>query len=210
MSCSLSLTVAGVSVTVGMDLVYKTVRWTFVALLVVLTGMCAPTNAAAEDAVIDGFSVTNDNGVLTLEFYVKNCFNQKMEEAIKAGVPTTFNFLVKVYKKRSVFWNRKLANHRFTHTVVYDNIQKDYRVTLEEAGEELRAKTLEEAKELMARVANFGVIEEQLLTEGRYRIAVKAELDPVRLPLRMEFVLFFVSLWDFDTDWYEHDFRVTP
>ena len=188
---------------------YTTVRWTLILVVAVMVAL-GSTGAAAGDAIIDGFSAINHNGVLTLSFWVKNCFNQKMEEAIKAGVPTTFNFLIKVYKKRSVVWNKKLANHRFTHTVVYDNIQKDYRVALEEAGEELRAKTLEEAKELMARVENFGVIEAQLLTEGHYRIAVKAELDPVRLPLRMEFVLFFVSLWDFETDWYKHDFKVAP
>jgi len=188
----------------------KMVQWTRTVLLVALTVALSARNAAAVEAVIDEFSASTNSGVLTLTFSVKNCFNQKMEEAIKAGVPTTFNFRVKVYKKRPIGLMNKVANHRFTHTLVYDNIQKDYRVMLEEAAKELRAETLEEAKALMARVENFGVIERHLLTEGRYRIAVKAELDPVRLPLRMEFVLFFVSLWDFETDWYDHDFRVTP
>jgi hypothetical protein len=31
---------------------------------------------------------------------------------------------------------------------------------------------------------------------------IKAELDPVRLPLHLEYLFFFVSLWDFETDWH--------
>jgi len=30
----------------------------------------------------------------------------------------------------------------------------------------------------------------------------------VKLPLRLECILFFVSLWDFETDWYHYDVRV--
>jgi hypothetical protein len=35
---------------------------------------------------------------------------------------------------------------------------------------------------------------------------IKAKLDKVRLPLGMEYVFFFVSLWDFETDWYKQRF----
>jgi hypothetical protein len=34
---------------------------------------------------------------------------------------------------------------------------------------------------------------------------IKAKLDKVRLPLYMEYVFFFVSLWDFETDWYRQE-----
>jgi hypothetical protein len=33
-------------------------------------------------------------------------------------------------------------------------------------------------------------------------LRIKAELDPVRLPLHLEYLFFFVSLWDFETDWH--------
>lgn len=45
-----------------------------------------------------------------------------------------------------------------------------------------------------------------LKKDRNYYVTVKAELDKVRLPLHMEYVLFFVSLWDFETDWYREDF----
>ena len=39
-----------------------------------------------------------------------------------------------------------------------------------------------------------------------YYVQIKAKLDKVRLPLHMEYVFFFVSLWDFETDWYREGF----
>jgi hypothetical protein len=168
------------------------------------------SRAWAEDTFIDGFTIQRNNGILAVSFFVQNCFNEKMEEAIRAGVPTTFNFFVHLRKPRFLIWDKKIAKHKFTHTVAYDNIQKDYKVTLQESGKEIRADTLEAAKEQMARVDSFPVVAHGVLDGGRYRLDIKAELDPVKLPLRMEFVLFFVSLWDFETDWYHHTFDVLP
>jgi len=41
-----------------------------------------------------------------------------------------------------------------------------------------------------------------LSKDKSYYVMVKAKLDKIRLPMHMEYVLFFVSLWDFETDWY--------
>ena len=38
---------------------------------------------------------------------------------------------------------------------------------------------------------------------------MKAKLDKARLPLRMEYLFFFVSLWDFETDWYQQKVTLT-
>jgi len=178
----------------------------FAALLV-----AAPVSLArAEEAVIDGFHMERVGGLVSISFDVENCFSTKMEEAIEAGVPTTFNFFVRLHRKRYITVDKRIVRHKFKHTIAYDNIQKDFRVSCEETGKEIRAKTLDEAKTHMARVESFPVVAERLLKEGNYRLSVKAELDPVKLPLRMEYIFFFVSLWDFETEWYRHNFKVLP
>jgi len=35
---------------------------------------------------------------------------------------------------------------------------------------------------------------------------MKVKIDKVRLPLHMEYVLVFVSFWDFETAWYKQRF----
>jgi len=47
---------------------------------------------------------------------------------------------------------------------------------------------------------------QRLVKGNKYQLRVKAELQKVRLPLNLHYVLFFLSLWDFDTDWYTVDF----
>jgi len=37
-------------------------------------------------------------------------------------------------------------------------------------------------------------------------LGAKAELNKLTLPFHLHYVLFFVSLWDFETDWYTIDF----
>ena len=163
--------------------------------------------AQGEEARIKDLRIDRAGGNVVISFAVGNCFNQKMEEAIRAGIPTTFSFFVKFYKRRLIKDN-KLAAHRFRHRMFYDNLKDTFLVWLEETGQKFEVQDLEEAKRYMQRVERFSAIRGQTLQEGTYELAIKAELDPVKLPLRLECILFFVSLWDFETDWYHYDMKV--
>jgi hypothetical protein len=60
-----------------------------------------------------------------------------------------------------------------------------------------------EAKTLMSKVKGFKIRSLSPLKPGiPAYFRIKAELDPVRLPLHLEYLFFFVSLWDFETDWH--------
>ena len=180
-------------------------------ILIILSALVYPFSLAqGAEALIEGLRIVKGEGNISISFSVTNCFNQKMEEAIKAGIPTTFNFFVKLYKKRPLIWDNKIIAHRFRHTLAYDTLKDTYRIWLEEKGEEVQARDLEEAKHYMQRVEAFTVVKRRELTQGKYKLAIKAELDPVKLPLSLEYILFFVSLWDFETDWYYRTMRVKP
>lgn len=164
--------------------------------------------AWGEDAIIKGVSIADEGGTVSVNFAVENCFSKKMEEAIRAGVPTTFNFYVSLYRKRAVIWDKKVASHVFHHRLVYDNLKEEFRIWLQEKGKEIRVTELEEAKRAMQQVEGFAVAKSSDMGAGEYELAIKVKLDPVRLPLRLEGILFFVSLWDFETDWYYRTVRV--
>ena len=163
--------------------------------------------AGGEEARIEGLRIERAPEKVTISFFVENCFNQKMEEAVKAGIPTTFSFFVKFYKRRLIK-DKKLATHRFRHRIVYDNLTDTFRIWLEEKDKKVEVQDLREAKRYLQRVEGFSVVTGRELHKGTYELAIKAELDPVTLPLRLECILFFVSLWDFETDWYHYDMRV--
>jgi hypothetical protein len=94
------------------------------------------------------------------------------------------------------------------HTIKYDSLKNEFRVTRsEDDNDQLVFKDFEAAKKSMAEIINIKVVPlEQLQRKSQYQLRVKAELEKVRLPLYLHYVLFFVTLWDFETDWYTVDF----
>ena len=181
-----------------------------VILIILLAAVYPFTRAQGAEALIEGLHIVKGEGNISISFSVTNCFNKKMEEAIQSGIPTTFNFFVKLYKTRSPLWGKKIVAHRFRHTLVYDTLKDTFRIWLEEKGKEIQVQDMEEAKQYMQRVEAFTVVNGQELTQGNYKLSIKAELDPVKLPLSLEGILFFVSLWDFETHWYNRTMRVEP
>ncbi len=178
-------------------------RWIVGGGLTFLLIWILPLSAFCQKASIKEVSVKGTNGVWKVGFYVENCFTERMEEAIQTGIQTIFTFYVQLYQKRTWWRDRKVASMEFHHTIQYDPIPKEYQVTLEEKGSSIVTSDFEEARRLMAKVEAVEIRASSQLkpgVPGRFRI--KAELDPVRLPLHLEYLFFFVSLWDFETDWH--------
>jgi len=162
-----------------------------------------PLSAFCQKASIKEVSLKGTDGVWKVGFYVEDCFTEKMEEAIQTGMQTIFSFYLHLYQKRTWWRDRKVASMEFHHTIQYDPIRNEYHVALEENGSSIVTSNIEEAKRRMARVEAVEIRPSSQLKPGvSTYLRIKAELDPVRLPLHLEYLFFFVSLWDFETDWH--------
>ena len=169
----------------------------------------SPVPAFAAKAILKDIEVTNtDESHLLLYFKVAGCFTEDMEKAIGSGINTTFNFFVRVYEVRDLWWDKKLADVQIHHDVQYDSLKKLYKVKLSERGDAtIFVPDFEEVKKLMSEIIGLKVAElKDLQTAGHYQVRMMAELDKIRFPLNLHNVFFFVSLWDFKTDWYSVDF----
>jgi hypothetical protein len=164
--------------------------------------------AWGKQAQISDIIVTNNQESLLVYFFTKGCFTADMNKAILNGIPTTFTFLIELYKPRSLWPNKQLASLKLHHTIKYDSLRQEFSVTLSERGNQtFMMKEFSKAQEMMADVSNLQLIPLQSLEKNtQYQLRIKAELNKVRLPLYLHYLLFFVSLWDFDTDWYVVDF----
>jgi hypothetical protein len=185
---------------------YSCLRYTAIFLCLLL--LTAPLDAHAEDASLANIIVTNTRDDLLLYLTVKDAFPEKIEETIHSGVPTTFSFLINLHAVRTLWLDRQISEIKITHTIKYDNLKKTYSVTRSwEADNPHVVTSLEEAKKLMTEVDSLTVVALDQLEKGKqYQIRVKAELDKLTLPFYLHYILFFVSAWDFETDWYTIDF----
>lgn len=179
---------------------------TLVLLFCFLLSFPSPLQAA--EATLSDIIVTNTQEDLLVFFDIKGCFTREMEEAILNGIPTTFTIVIKLYRTRTAWRDASIASITLEHTIKYDSLKNEFRVTRsEEDNAEIVIKDFEAAKKAMAEIRNIRVVPLRELQErGKYQLRVKAELEKVRLPLYLHYVLFFVSLWDFETDWYTVDF----
>ncbi len=179
---------------------------TLVLLFCFLLSFPSPLQAA--EATLSDIIVTNTQEDLLVFFDIKGCFTREMEEAILNGIPTTFTIVIKLYRTRAAWLDASIASITLEHTIKYDSLKNEFRVTRsEEDNAEIVVKDFEAAKKAMAEIRNIRVVPlRELQKRGKYQLRVKAELEKVRLPLYLHYVLFFVSLWDFETDWYTVDF----
>jgi Domain of unknown function (DUF4390) len=165
--------------------------------------------AMAREAYLSDFVVTNTRDHLLVYFTVNNCFTPEMNNAIESGIETTFTFFVQLNEKRDLIWDKKIADLEVNHSIKYDSLKKTYSVKFsEDNNREVTARTFEEAKKLMAEIVALKVLPMHQLKKGkRYQLQMMAQLDKIKLPFYLHYVFFFLSLWDFETDWYAVDFR---
>lgn len=174
----------------------------FISLILLLV-LAGPLRGLSAGAEIDSVKVVDHPG-LFVSFVVKDAFTEKIDEAIKSGVPTSFNFLIELERVRGLWFDKELESWEFKHTVKYDTLKEEYEVTLgETGGTVIRTADINEMKRVMTSGDSVRLVLSRPMVEGKeYRLSIKAELRTVKLPFFLDYVLFFVKLWDFETDWY--------
>jgi hypothetical protein len=152
--------------------------------------------------------VTNTRDDLLLYLNVEGAFHKNMESTILSGVPTSFSFKISLFQVRGLWMDKTLVQKEEIHTIKYDPLKKEYvvRRSWDETNPNI-TRSFDEAQQWMTEINGLRLIPLDVLEKGRqYQIRAKAELDKVTLPFYLHYIIFFLSLWDFETDWYSIDF----
>ncbi len=168
--------------------------------------------AGKNKAEISEIRIDKTGRNLEISFYLDECFTPKMEEAIRNGVSTTFRIIVAIERPSILIWKAQVVDFALEHTIKFNRLNNEFQVHLPEHPEKvLVTKDFEEAKRLMSTVDSLPVIPTCWLHKNQeYCLKVKAELSKVELPLFFRYILFWVTLWDFDTDWRKVAFQMQP
>lgn len=163
---------------------------------------------ARDDAIISHIKLANTRDDLFAYFKVENAFNEKNTQAIESGLSTSFTFYLTLYKTSSGLFDKKITDIKTQATIKYNSLTQEYTVNCGWKDDPaLTTKSLDEAKTWMTDIDNLKVASLDRLVKGdKYQIRIKAELEKVTLPLALHYVFFFVSYWDFETDWYVINF----
>lgn len=185
----------------------KTGLWIICCCLALLLIMPVTTSVSAkadiQPRMVDILITSSSENVL-LYARLMDCFKTEMESAILAGVPAVFTIAMDVYQERSYIWNKNIVSKEIQRTIKYDNLKKTFSITTNGQGQPVVFPDFESAQKAMAELSGIPVVPISHLTKGsHYSVHVKVKIEKVRLPLSMEYVLVFVSLWDFETPLYK-------
>lgn len=151
----------------------------------------------ARDAKIQDLRVELFGNRFQASFRVEGAFTAEVEERIASGLETSFRHRVRVYRKRTGWFDNLLREKEVTTTVKFDSLTKQYTLSRRLDGE-LRVTDYTEDPEEMRlwmselREIPLGAAEEFSLTD---RVYVK-----VKSNIRSRFFLFFIPIrWN--TDW---------
>ena len=163
----------------------------------------------AEDATIKDMVVNNSSNKVLLYLTVIDAFTDDMEKGIQNGIPATFTYYIKLYKKRKGWLDTEVDSHTFTRTLTYDNLKEEYNIVfLDKDNNSLTVKNIDDAKAAMTELNGFQATSLDNLTPGSsYLLKVKASLAKKTLPLYFHYLIPFWRLWDFETDWHSVEFR---
>lgn len=172
--------------------------------IAILSAWLLPGAALAQVASITNLAV--NKAPLKVSFQVDGAFSEDMEEAVRSGMPASFNFIVKLEKLNTVFPNESVGTWEFKHTVQYNSLRDEYELTFDEdGGRTLKVNNADEMKRLMASFAAQPV-EPPLVPGAAYRLKVKAELGSMELPFILNYMQYFFEAFNFKTGWHEYDF----
>ncbi len=178
-----------------------------IATLLLVVCLSPTLQAHGDEARISDVLITQNIEHIQLYAKVTNAFTKEMNAAILAGIPTTFTFLMELYQERTLWPDRKVAKVEIKHTIKYDNIKKTFYVWTAGNQEPEGFHDFETAKRVMTELNGVVVASVKKLWKNTPTyLMIKAKLDKVHLPLGMDYVFIFVSLWDFETDWYKQRF----
>ncbi len=184
----------------------KTTFYTIICLFFIMTELLMPAMAvAARRATLDNIVIGNTRDELISYFTVRDAFTEGINDALLKGVPASFSFFISIYQKRDAWLDKKIISMKISNTLKYNTLKQEFTLIRPwESDKAFVTKSLEQAKIMMCDISNLAIAPLDALEKGeQYQIRIKAEMNRVTLPFYLHYLFFFISLWDFETDWYK-------
>ncbi len=176
--------------------------------LLLFMGATTSAHAGVDKAVVRDLVVANSSRDLLLYCQVGDVFRPEMESGVLNGIPASLTFLVTLQEMKGNQPGRQLAELTLNHTLSYDALREEFRLTLTESPEVQICGKLDRARKLLSEVNGAKVISLTALTPGAtYYLAVKVRLERKSLPLFLNYLVPFWQLGDYESDWYHVKFK---
>lgn len=172
--------------------------------ILLITSLLIQSLSFAEELSIKDIIINGNRSEIRISSVLKGNLDRDMLETIKSGIPTTFTYYIELYKKQSLRFDKKISSKTVKKTVEYDNLKKEYSA-IQDINKEAKnslLKNINEAERWMRELDNIPIADENVLsTETPYYLKVRAKLKSIKFIFPLNYILFFFSVFDKNTDW---------
>ena len=164
--------------------------------------LVSPASAVSPDVVNIGVGTKGKYVVMNARLI--DGFNEKIQEAIKNGVPMGFTFEIELRKANTVWMDSLVSSNKVRHRVQFDSLKKMYRFS--EFGRNLKRNIITRKKaryqQLMLTLKDIPIAPIYKLDPNeKYYVRVKADLETDRFWFPFNYIFFFVPFSEFETSW---------
>lgn len=160
--------------------------------------------AAAPLPTIENLTATAANGKVSVRFSMAGAFtNGEVNEALQSGLPTSFTYVVEIFRDRPNWFDDGIARARIEVICTFNSVTREYLLNYRRDDRLVRSETFSDLAALERSMTS--VEEMDLFDVGRrkpYKLKVRAKADLMR-----GWVMYVIP-WQVSTRWRETRVRV--
>jgi hypothetical protein len=148
------------------------------------------------------------DGVYHLNSRVRLPVGDAVRRGLAEGVPLTLELDLDVERVRQLLPNARVAELAQRYHLQYNAVSARYILRNDNSGQQQSLGTVDEALELLSEVRGLPVLDKALLPpDRRYEASVRAKVDYGTVPFSLRLLMFWVSEWHRESDWYTWTLR---
>ena len=167
--------------------------------------LTAPLRADPPNPTIENLGATAANGKVSVRFTLDGAFtNDEMVEALKSGLPTSFTYLIEIFRDRPNWFDDGIASARLEVICTYNSLTREYLLNYRRDKHLVRSETFTDLAALERRMTT--IEEADLFEIGNrkpYKLKVRVKADLMRG------WLMYVIPWEVSTRWREARVRTS-
>jgi hypothetical protein len=148
------------------------------------------------------------DGVYHLNARIDLPISEAVRRGLVEGVPLTLEVDLDIERVRQLLPNSRVAELTQRYRLQYNAVTARYILRNENSGQQESLGTIDEAIAHLSEVHSLPALDKALIAaDRRYEGRVKARIDFGTVPFTLRLLMFWVSDWHRESDWYAWTFQ---
>ena len=148
------------------------------------------------------------DGVYHLNARIDMPISDAVRRGLAEGVPLALEVDLDIERVRQLLPNSRVAELSQRYHLQYNAVSARYILRNDNSGQQESLGTVDEALEHLSEVHSLPALDKALIArDRRYEANVRAKIDFGSVPFTMRLLMFWVSDWHRESDWYAWTFQ---